>query len=224
MDRCEQVSANNIQMDKEFIVVFDADEHPLIADGCVKLDNSIMDFIAMVLSNLRNQEIQVLLVTAGAIIAGAEQLGLDYPTHLTEKQALAAIGQVELIRRYQNIFDEYNHTIGQVLLARNITEIQKHRKNAKNTFSELFNLGVIPIINENDTVSTDDIVQETNYPLTATVANIVEADIIVRVRKDRVFELINSSGILCTLTKEEIFSNIKTFKREGEFAPFPMSL
>jgi len=212
-------------MDKEFIVVFDADEFPLIAEGCIKLDITFMDYIAMVLSNLRNQEIQVLLVTAGAIIAGAEQLGLKkYPTQLNEKQALAAIGQVELIRRYQNIFDEYNHTIGQVLLARNITEIEKHRKNAKNTFSELFTLGVIPVINENDTVSTDDIIQETNYPLTATVANIVKADIIVRVRKDEVLELITSQGEVFVKSKEELFAEINAYRRVGEFEPFPLSL
>lgn len=212
-------------MDKEFIVVFNADEHPLIGDGCIKLDSAFMDYIAMVLANLRNQEIQVLLVTAGAIVAGAEQLGLaSYPTQLTEKQAIAAIGQVELIRRYQNIFDEYNHTIGQVLLARNITDIEKHRRNAKNTFSELFTLGVIPVINENDTVSTDDIVQETNYPLTATVANIVKADIIVRVCKDRLFEIFTSSGTVVKKNKEELFACIHDFKHEGAFIPFPVYL
>lgn len=220
-----QAQKQYILMDKEFIVVFDADELPLIAEGSLKLDSSFMDYLAMVLSHLRNQEIQVLLVTAGAIIAGAEQLGLkSYPTQLTEKQAMAAIGQVELIRRYQNIFDEYNHTIGQVLLARNITGIDKHRKNAKNTFSELFTLGVIPVINENDTVSTDDIIQETNYPLTATVANIVMADIIVRVRKDRVFEIITGTGSKTTKNKEELFAGIHAYKNEGAFVPFPLQL
>lgn len=214
------------RMNKDFIVVFDTDEQPLIAHGEYKLNTEVLDSVAMILSNLRNQEIQVILVTAGSILAGLEKIGrADYPTQLTEKQAIAAIGQVDLIKRYQNIFDEYNHTIAQVLLARNITEIQKHRKNARNTFDELFNLGIIPVINENDTVSTEDIEQETNFPLTATVANIVEADVIIRVNSNKTFEVVRTGFPTEVIeTKEELFSKIWECKRKGAFTPFQMTL
>jgi len=204
------------KMKDNLIIVFDADEEPLLKDGQNKLNNEALDSIAMVLSYFRNQEMQTLLVTAGSIIAGIEKLNRhDYPKCLVEKQAVAAIGQVELIKRYQNIFDEYNHTIGQVLLARNITEIAKHRKNAKNTFAELFSLGIIPVINENDTVSTEDIEQETNFPLTATVANIVEADLIVRLNKDFSFDVITPSSKKTVFSKEDLFLSIKTFEPVG---------
>jgi glutamate 5-kinase len=210
-------------MDKKPIIVFDADEQPLLTPGKLELCLDTLDVVAKVLSYLRNQEMQVLLVSAGAIVAGVRKLGLAaYPKQLAEKQAIAAIGQVELIKRYQRAFDEYNHTVGQVLLARNITEIAKHRINAKNVFAELYSLGIIPVINENDTVSTDDILEETNFPLTVTVANIVGADLIIRLDTSGQYDAILPGGGACKkiATYEELFDYISKMEPKQEAVMF----
>ncbi|HOS84810.1 MAG TPA: hypothetical protein PK199_07835 [Bacteroidales bacterium] len=171
-------------------LVFDVEEEMLVNNNYV-VDKKMLNYIAMFLSNLRNSDREVILVTAGAIASGIERLGLSgYPPSLAEKQALAAIGQVELIKRYQNVFDEYTQMIAQVLLARDIINNPKQQKNAKNTFRKLLSLGVIPVINENDTISTADIVQENNYLLSATVASITQAHALIVINKDYSFKVL----------------------------------
>ena len=171
-------------------LVFNVEEETLIDDKFF-IQKGMLNHIAMVLSNVRNSENDVVLITAGAIASGIEQAGLKkYPVALSDKQALAAIGQVELIKRYQNIFDEYTQMIAQVLLARDIINNPKQQFNAKNTFKKLLSLGIIPVINENDTISTADIEVENNYMLTVTVANILSAHALVQINKDLSFNVL----------------------------------
>jgi len=151
-----------------------------LCDKKGKLDRKKMDRLAMVLSNLRNSGKDILVISSGAIALGSEKLKLDkQPVSLIEMQATAAIGQAELIRFYQNFFEEYNQIVAQVLLTSDITENEGREKNARNTFDTLLEMNIIPIINENDPVSTADIELDDNYPLALKVARIALADIII---------------------------------------------
>lgn len=151
-----------------------------ISDYNEKLDRKKMDRLAMVLSNLQNSGKQLILVSSGAISLGAEKLQLDQqPGTSIEKQATAAVGQVELIKHYQRYFDEYNQIVAQVLLPSDIFDNPVRMENARNTFDTLLDMNIIPIVNENDAVSTTDIELDDNYPLTLNVAKIVQADMIL---------------------------------------------
>ncbi len=145
-----------------------------------KINNQEIDKIAMVVSNLHNSGRQIVLVSAGAIAMGLEIFNHpNRPGNLREKQALAAIGQVELMNLYQTYFDEYNQIIAQVLITRKMILDKKREINTKNTLETLMNMGIIPVINENDTVSTEDIEMENNYELSASVANLISAHILL---------------------------------------------
>ena len=151
-----------------------------LSDKDGKLDRKKMDRLAMVLSNLHNSGKEILVVSSGAIALGSEKLKLEkQPESLIEMQATAAIGQAELIRCYQNFFEEYNQIVAQVLVTSDITEYEDRENNARNTFNTLLEMNIIPIINENDPVSTTDIELDDNYPLALKVARIAQADIIV---------------------------------------------
>ncbi|MCM1105809.1 MAG: glutamate 5-kinase [Blautia sp.] len=114
-----------------------------------------MEHLVRVICDLRNQGIDVCLVSSGAIAVGRAALGIkERPKKTSLKQACAAVGQGRLMMTYQKLFAEYNHTAGQVLLTKNTMVNPVSRENAKNTFLELFGLGVIPVVNENDSVST----------------------------------------------------------------------
>jgi glutamate 5-kinase len=148
------------------------------ADG--KFNHAKMDRLARVLSNLNNCGKQLLLVTSGAIALGSDKLGLkEQPRSFTEMQATAAIGQAELIRFYQHYFDQYNQIVAQVLLTNDIMDSAERVQNTQNTFNTLLEMNIIPIINENDTVSTSDIELDDNYPLALNVAHITCADIML---------------------------------------------
>lgn len=203
-------------MDPVLKIVFEVEEEELVTPD-KKINRQTLDLVAMILSNFMNSQKQVILVSAGAIAAGVEKIGLkEYPQTLLEKQAIAAIGQVELIRRYQNIFDLYNQMIGQVLIDRSILKNHKRQTNAKNTFDKLLKLNVIPIINENDVTSTDDIVEEDNYPLTAIVANIVKANVLIQLNEDFSFNVIEQSKkqIKRFENKNELFDYIDSYACE----------
>ncbi|MBN1598404.1 MAG: glutamate 5-kinase [Bacteroidales bacterium] len=136
--------------------------------------------LTYVLSALRNRDLEVVLVSSGAIGVGAGRLGLnEKPTELAKKQALAAIGQAELIKIYQKFFEEYNQIVAQVLLTRDIMTIPSRHQNAKNTLMKLIKMGIIPIINENDTISTDEIEFGDNDTLSADVSRLIEADLLI---------------------------------------------
>jgi glutamate 5-kinase len=139
-----------------------------------------MDKIAMVLSDVKNDGIDVILVTSGAITAGISRLGLkERPKSTKEKQAAASVGQCELMYTYDKIFSGYNQVVSQLLLTKGITEDETLRENVMNTVETLLLFGVIPIVNENDSVAIDEIVYGDNDTLSAVTAQIAGADLLV---------------------------------------------
>ena len=132
------------------------------------------------LCDFRNRGIEVVLVSSGAIAVGARALGLTKrPGEISLKQACASVGQARLMMTYQKMFAEYHQTAGQVLMTKNTMIDNVSRKNAQNTFEELFRLGVIPIVNENDTISTYEMQFGDNDTLSAIVAALVSADLLI---------------------------------------------
>lgn len=132
------------------------------------------------LCDLRNQGVDVCLVSSGAIAVGRTSMGMkERPNTIARKQACAAVGQARLMMTYQKMFAEYHQTAGQVLMTKNTMIDNVSRKNAQNTFEELFELGVIPVVNENDTVSTYEMQFGDNDTLSAIVASLVSADLLI---------------------------------------------
>ena len=139
-----------------------------------------MEHLARELCDLRNQGMDVCLVSSGAIATGRKTIGLtERPKNTSVKQACAAVGQAKLMMIYQKMFAEYNQMVGQVLMTKNTMINNVSRKNAQNTFEELFHLGVIPIVNENDTISTYEMCFGDNDTLSAIVASLVGADLLI---------------------------------------------
>ena len=148
------------------------------SNGKLNLDR--IEKLARVLSNLSNQGKKITLVSSGAIGVGAERLGLDRANiTLPEKQASASVGQAILMKIYQKFFGEYNTPVSQILLTKDVMDGGIRKENAQNTFNTLLNLGVIPIVNENDTISTFEIEFGDNDTLSATVASLVNADLLI---------------------------------------------
>lgn len=144
------------------------------------LDFIKLEKLVRELCNLKNQNIDVCLVSSGAIAVGRKAMGmLERPKTNARKQACAAVGQASLMMTYQKMFGEYHQTAGQVLMTKNTMLDNVARKNAQNTFEELFHLGVIPIVNENDTVSTYEMQFGDNDTLSAIVASLIEADLLI---------------------------------------------
>ena len=132
------------------------------------------------LCDLHNKGMDVCLVSSGAIATGRQTLGMKTrPKKIATKQALAAVGQAKLMMTYQKIFAEYNQIAGQVLMTKNTVIDNVSRKNAQNTLEELFHLGVIPIVNENDTISTYEMQFGDNDTLSAMVASLTHADLLI---------------------------------------------
>ena len=141
-----------------------------------------MERLVRILTDLRNQGKDVVLVTSGAMAVGRKALGLnERPTKRSVKQACAAVGQASLMMVYQKLFAEYNQTAAQILLTKYTMINEISRVNAKNTFDELFLMGVIPIVNENDTVSTEELDLDfgDNDTLSAIVTALVEGDLLI---------------------------------------------
>lgn len=136
--------------------------------------------IARVLSDLRNCGYEVILVSSGAIGVAMGKLGYSKkPSDTKVKQSLAAVGQCELMAIYDRAFSEYHNTVAQILLTRSDIDIDKRKEHTKDTFNTLLAMGIIPIVNENDTVSVDEIEFGDNDSLSAIVAQLVDADILV---------------------------------------------
>lgn len=136
--------------------------------------------LAWELSNLRNNDIEVVLVSSGAIAAGAKRLNLpDRPRDTIGKQAAASVGQVALMQTYSRAFSEYNYMVGQILVTKHIETDPAMHENAKNTFHRLLTMNTIPIVNENDTVSTFEIEFGDNDTLSAVVARLIDADLLI---------------------------------------------
>lgn len=145
------------------------------------LDYIKLEVLVRELCNLRNQGKDVVLVSSGAIAVGRKAVSAktkdDDP--IAVKQACAAIGQARLMMTYQKIFAEYNQVAAQVLMTKNTILDNLNRFNAHNTFSELLKLGAIPIVNENDTVATYEIEFGDNDTLSAIVAALIDADLLI---------------------------------------------
>lgn len=143
-----------------------------------------IEILVREISDLRNQGKDVILVSSGAIATGVAALGMsEKPKELQVKQACAAVGQARLMMIYQKLFSEYNQRAAQILMTKNTMVNNLNRKNAQNTFNELLSLGVIPIVNENDSISTYEIQSlekfGDNDTLSAVVAALVHADLLI---------------------------------------------
>lgn len=133
-----------------------------------------------VIADLKNSGKEIIIVSSGAVGVGAGKLGLrKKPSDIPSKQAIAAIGQCELMYLYDKLFGEYNHNVAQVLLTYSFLTNEKKINNVKNTFSKLLEFNTIPIVNENDTVSTEELEFGDNDTLSAYVADIVNADLLL---------------------------------------------
>lgn len=145
-----------------------------------KMNLNKMDKLTRQIADLKNQGKDVILVSSGAIAVGRDILGYDHkPVEVAEKQASAAVGQAALMRIYQKLFAEYNQKVAQILLTKDILDRDERITNAKNTFEALFQMGIIPIVNENDTVATYEIEFGDNDTLSAIVAKLTSADLLI---------------------------------------------
>ena len=145
-----------------------------------KLNIKKIESIVRVVSDLRNRGVEVVLVSSGAVGAGVGKLNLpEKPSETVKKQALAAIGQATLVAMYDRFFSEYGHSSAQVLLTKFILDDEERYRNTKNTFETMFEYGVIPIVNENDVISTYELEFGDNDTLSAYIAELVGADLLV---------------------------------------------
>lgn len=172
--------------------------------------------LVLVLSNLHNSGKQLLIVSSGAIVLGSAKMGLcNEPDKLIKKQATAAVGQAELIRMYQHYFEDYNQVVAQILITSDVVNVPKRRENAKNTMLTLLDMNIIPIINENDTISTDDIELDDNYPLVLNVANMLDAELIlVKSHVEGNYLLIprGDLNLITDTTETGLFTKIQNYK------------
>ncbi len=148
-----------------------------------KINFKKIEQLSKILTDLKNSGKEIVLVSSGAIGAGMSKLGLkSKPIELREKQAVAAVGQGLLMQFYEKFFNEYNQTIAQLLLTEDVMTDEIKRRNVENTFFTLLDMGVIPIANENDSVSTDEITGSRigdNDTLSSMVAILVKADLLI---------------------------------------------
>ncbi len=145
-----------------------------------KLNIKLIETLVKVISDLMNMGHEIVLVSSGAIGVGVGKLGLsEKPSSTRQKQALAAIGQASLMSIYEKFFKEYEYITGQVLLTKFILDDETRYESAKNAFNTMIGYGVIPIVNENDVISTYEIEFGDNDTLSAYVAKLVDADLLI---------------------------------------------
>ena len=206
------------------IVVVVGDKMLTYTDGSINFN--AFKRISLFLSDLNNSGLQISLVSAGAIVMGTQLLEIkERPQTLSQKQAIAAIGQVELIKTYQDLFLSYGQHVAQALLTRSTMCKTKNSENIKATVNELLKMNIIPIINENDSVSTDDIDLEDNYPLAARFAKIINAQSILLASDIQNKYYLIKSGDKHALTannEAEAFSLLEELKlnEKGDFPEF----
>ena len=144
------------------------------------LNIRLVEQLCKVVSDIKNAGHEVIVVSSGAIGMGVGKLGLlKRPQDIPTKQAAAAVGQCELMYTYDKLFGEYNHTVAQLLITGADVANETRHENFKNTLNRLLELGAIPIINENDTVATEEIVIGDNDTLAAIVAKSIQAQLLV---------------------------------------------
>lgn len=148
------------------------------------LDYEKLEKLARILTNLRNMGKDVILVSSGAVAVGRKVLGItDKNLELARKQACAAVGQAQLMMTYNKLFSEYIQQVAQILMTKNVILNEESRNNATNTFNELLKMGVIPIVNENDTISTYELQRVIQFGdndrLSAIVSALSGADLLI---------------------------------------------
>ena len=170
--------------DKKRIVIKVGTSTLTYPNGKVNLNR--IDKLARVLSDLKNMGKDVILISSGAIGVGMGKLKIDERPHNTaERQAIAAVGQCELMQMYSKFFSEYGQIVGQILLTRDVVDNDYSRTNVVNTFEKLLEKGIIPIVNENDSVSIEELKSDHNNGfgdndrLSAIVSTLIEADILI---------------------------------------------
>ncbi len=161
---------------------------------------------------------ETVLVSSGAIALGMQTLGLKArPKELKKLQACAAIGQGKLMHAYEDFFSKKKLHTAQILLTRDVLEVRSRSRNARHTFDQLFSLGILPIVNENDTVATDEITFGDNDFLSVWVANLVRADLLIILSDVDGFFLKDGSRISLvegTRQIEKLSSHLRDQKRE----------
>lgn len=173
MDRRDRIKEKNR-------IVVKVGSSTLTHEATGNLNLSKMEKLVRVLCDLHNAGKEVILVSSGAIAVGRKALGInERPKTMPVKQACAAVGQARLMMTYQKLFGEYNQIAAQILMTKGTMVSDDSRYNAQNTFNQLLSMGVIPIVNENDTVSTHEIEFGDNDKLSAIVAAIIGADLLI---------------------------------------------
>ena len=151
-----------------------------LAHATGRLNIKRIELLCKIVSDLRNAGHEIILVSSGAIGMGVGKLNLtERPRDVAGKQAAAAVGQCELMYTYDKLFSEYNHTVAQILLTADDLRNEERHSNFENTMKRLLEMQVLPIINENDTVATEEIGIGDNDTLSAFVAVSVGADMLV---------------------------------------------
>jgi glutamate 5-kinase len=144
-----------------------------------QLDLANLKKLAAEISQLVKAGQKVVIVTSGAIASGAQHLRLGQPKTIAEKQAAAAVGQSRLMRQYEKAFEKYHIPVAQILLSRDVITNEERKVNAQNCFATLLKEGVIPIVNENDTVAIEEIKFGDNDTLAALTAGLIGAHILI---------------------------------------------
>lgn len=151
----------------------------ILTGNSQSIDTDTVSRLADDINEVITAGFDVVVVSSGAVAAGMKKLGLQSkPKEIVLRQAVAAIGQSSLIHHYDTAFSKYQRLVAQILLTRDDFSVRNRYLNARNTITTLLNFGVIPIINENDTVSTDEIKFGDNDTLAALVAGLIDADIL----------------------------------------------
>jgi len=164
--------------DKKRIVIKIGTSTLTFENGLLNL--SRIDKLIRQISNLHNKGYEIILVTSGAIGAGMGRLGLtERPNTLPDKQAIASVGQVALLHLYQKLFSEYGKNIGQLLLTKDDISNRERYLNARNACLRLISMGIIPVINENDSVVVDEIKVGDNDTLSAFVSMLIDAELLI---------------------------------------------
>ncbi|MGT2832690.1 glutamate 5-kinase [Streptococcus halotolerans] len=154
----------------------------VLSNGKINLEK--IDQLAFVIASLHNKGLEVVLVSSGAMGFGLNLLDMDRrPQELSKQQAISSVGQVAMMSLYAQIFSHYQTNVSQILLTRDVVEFPESLENVTNAFESLLNLGIVPIVNENDAVSVDEMDHATKFGdndrLSAIVAKIVKADLLI---------------------------------------------
>jgi glutamate 5-kinase len=172
------MSRREMLKNRKRIVVKDGTTTLTYPTGLLNLKR--IERISWVLTDLFHQGKEIILVSSGAIAVGTNRLKLsERPRDTMGKQAASAVGQAVLMQIYNNFFNQYNQQAAQILLTRDVLEDGQRKHNARNTFFALLSMGVIPIVNANDTVSTDELEFSDNDTLSAYVAKLTDSDLLV---------------------------------------------